>query len=165
MSIDSLTKLEQKWWKSGFSSKYCFFGCQCQAFFFWKTEFISSLSLLDKTCFPCLPSPTFYPRSLSKIPKKMNTNVDNWNLGIFVIFVVDLRYFLSKKLKLSLPKATGHPTLSILTLSNISIHAVCQNFNKNCRKTQSWTILGFCHFWCQLDIFSKTAIILLYKDY
>ena len=75
-------------------SKFCLFRSRFRTISYWKTVFISFLSILDNTYFPCWPFSIF---PIGQVCQKFGKNAWNlWKLeifGIFVIFGVNLRHF------------------------------------------------------------------------
>ena len=139
---------DKKWKKKEFDnfSKFCLFRSRFRTISYRKTVFISFLSILDNTYFPCWPFSTFQLAKSVKNLEKMHEIFENWKFLGFLSFSVSIWDIFNQNIAImSSLKTTGSTNFFIVDPSKHSNPRSLWNFNKKCIKLyfESWKILCF----------------------
>ena len=147
-------------------SKFCLFRCHFRTVFVWKTAFISFLSILDNTYFPCWPFSTFQLTKSVKNWKKMHEIFENWKLLEFLSFSVSMWDFFQIKNRHYL-FGNAYWTTNLYHVDRFQHSSprirskIWQKLHKNVKNLE---IFGFlCHFW--VFFFPKNRICLFINDH
>ena len=150
-------------------SKFCLFRSRFRTISYWKTVFISFLSILDNTYFPCWPFSTFQLAKSVENLGKMREIFENWKFLGFLSFSMSIWDIFNQNIAImSSLKTTGRTNFFLVDPSKHSNPRSLWNLNKKCIKLyfESWKILCILSISVSIwDIFNQNIAIVFIKDY